>query len=158
MEEKVATVLQRKDGAKWWKKSYTKEMNIKIAFLFDQAIQQAALPPEQRPVSLEQVCKAAGIQMGKYDVGPYLEEMKYETEISYPQDILAIISKRKKATATGSNSSGKLEMSLLILLYHLFRVFWVVSQQSLLCILHPSHLIRLKLALLLVNELPFLSP
>ena len=81
-------------------------MNIKMTFLFDQVIQRAALPPEQRPMSLEQVCKAAGIQMGKYEVGPYLKEMKDEIEISYSQDILAIISKRKKAAAAGSNSSG----------------------------------------------------
>ena len=106
MEEKVTVVLQRKDYAKRWKKRYTKEMNIKMAFLLDQAIQQSALPPEQRPVSLEQVYKAAGIQIGKYEVGPYLEEMKDKIEISYPQDILAIISERKKAAAAGSSSSG----------------------------------------------------
>ena len=43
--------------------------------------------------------------MGKYEFGPYLEEMKDEIEISYPQDILAIISERKKAAAARSNSS-----------------------------------------------------
>ena len=32
--------------------------------------------------------------------------MKDEIEISYPQDILAIISERKKAVAMGSNSSS----------------------------------------------------
>ena len=81
-------------------------MNIKMAFLFDQAIQQAALPLEQRPVSLEQVCKAVGIQMDKYEVGPYLEEMKNEIEISYPHDVLAIIFERKKVVAAGNSSSG----------------------------------------------------
>ena len=81
-------------------------MNIKMAFLFDQAIQQVALPPEHRTVSLEQVCKAAGIQIGKYEVGPYLEEMKDEIEISYPQYILAIISERKKTATVGGSSSG----------------------------------------------------
>ena len=77
-------------------------------------------------MSLAQVCKAAGIQMGKYEAGPYLEEMKDEIEISYPHDILAIISERKKAAIAKSNSSGiqcSLEMPLLILLYHPFRVF-----------------------------------
>ena len=44
--------------------------------------------------------------MGKYEVGPYLEAMKDEIEISYPQDILAIILERKKTTAIGSNSFG----------------------------------------------------
>ena len=32
--------------------------------------------------------------------------MKDESEISYPQDILTIISKRKKIAAVGSNSSS----------------------------------------------------
>ena len=52
--------------------------------LFSQAEQQAALPPEQRLVSLEDVYKADGVQVGKYEVGPYLEEIKDEIEISYP--------------------------------------------------------------------------
>ena len=77
-----------------------------MAFLFDQAVQHAALPLEQRTISLEQVYKVVGIQMGKHEVGPYLKEMKDGIEISYPQDILAIISERKKTAATGSNSSG----------------------------------------------------
>ena len=53
VEEKVVAMLQRKDDAKWWKKRYAKEMNVKMAFLFHQAIQQAALPPKQRTVTLE---------------------------------------------------------------------------------------------------------
>ena len=81
-------------------------MNIKMAFPFDQAIHQVAFPPEQRLVSLEQVYKAAGIQMSKYEVGLYLEEMKDEIEILYLQDLLAIIAERKKVAAAGSNSSG----------------------------------------------------
>ena len=44
--------------------------------------------------------------MGKYEVGPYLKEMKDKIEISYPQDILAIIAERKNAIAAGSNSYG----------------------------------------------------
>ena len=77
-----------------------------MAFLFDQATQEAALPPEQRTITLEQVCKATGIQMDKYDVSPYLEEMKDEIEVSYPQDILSIITDRKKAATVGSGSSS----------------------------------------------------
>ena len=106
MEEKVVAILQKKDDAKRWKKRYTKEINIKMALLFDQAIQQAALPPEQRPVSLEQICKAAGVQIGKYEVGPYLEEMKDEIKISYPQDIIAIITEKKNIAAAWTSSSG----------------------------------------------------
>ena len=81
-------------------------MNVKMALLFDQAEQQAALPPKQRIISLEQVCKAAGVQVVKYEVGPYLEMMKDEIEISHPHDILTIISERKKTAAAGSNSSN----------------------------------------------------
>ena len=44
--------------------------------------------------------------MGKYEVGPYLEEMKDEIEISCPQDILAIIYERKKTAAARSSSSS----------------------------------------------------
>ena len=44
--------------------------------------------------------------MGNYEVGPYLEEMKDEIEISYPLDMLAIISERKRVAAAGSNSSS----------------------------------------------------
>ena len=85
---------------------YTKEMNIKMTFLFNHAIQQVALPPQQGLVSLDQVYKAACIQIGKYEVGLYLEEMKDEIKILYPQDILAIISERKKAATVGSSSFG----------------------------------------------------
>ena len=81
-------------------------MNVKIALLFDQAEQQAILPLEQRLISLEQVCRAAGVQVSKYEVGPYLEAIKDEIEISYPQDILTIISERKKSASAGSSSSN----------------------------------------------------
>ena len=81
-------------------------MNVKMVLLFSQVEQQAALPPEQRLISLEQVYKAAGAQVGKYEVGPYLEEIKNEIEISYPQYILTIIAKRKKSTTTGSSSGN----------------------------------------------------
>ena len=58
---KVAAVLQRKDDAKCLQRRYTKEMNVKMALLFFQAEQQAALPPEQRQVKLEDVCKVASV-------------------------------------------------------------------------------------------------
>ena len=89
IEEKVATVLKRKDDAKCLKRKYTEEMNVKMAILFSQAEQQAALPPEHRQVKLEDVCKMVGVQVGQYEVGPYLDEIKDEIEITYPQDILA---------------------------------------------------------------------
>ena len=43
----------------------------------------------------ELVYKVVGMEMGNFEVGPYLEEMKAEIEISYPKDILAMIAKRK---------------------------------------------------------------
>ena len=46
------------------------------------------------------------MQVGQYEVGPYLEEIKDEIEISYPQDILTIIAERKKNAAAGSSSTG----------------------------------------------------
>ena len=84
IDERVTVVLQRKDDAKRLKKRYTKEMNVKMVMLFSQADQQAALSPEERLISLEDVCRVAGVQVGKYEVGPYLEEIKDEIEISYP--------------------------------------------------------------------------
>ena len=40
---------------------------------------------------------------GHYEVGPYLEEIKDEIEILYPQDILTIIVERKKNATTGNS-------------------------------------------------------
>ena len=77
-----------------------------MALLFSQAEQQAALLPDERLISLEEVCKAAGVQVGKYEVGPYLEEIKNEIEILYPQDILTIIAERKKSMIAGSSSGN----------------------------------------------------
>ena len=106
IDERVDVVLQKKDDAKCLKKRYTKEMNVKMAWLFSQAQQQAALPPEQRLIMLKDICKAAGVQMGQYKVRPYLEEIKDEIEISYPQDILSIIAERKKNAIAGSSSAN----------------------------------------------------
>ena len=79
-------------------------MNLKMTLLFSQAEQQAALLPEQRLITLNDVCKVVGMQVGQFEVDPYLEEIKDEIEISYPQDILAIIAERKKNTTAGSSS------------------------------------------------------
>ena len=46
------------------------------------------------------------MEEGNYEVGPYLEEVKDEIEVSYPKDILAIIAKRKAAAIAGSSSFG----------------------------------------------------
>ena len=43
------------------------------------------------------------MQKGQYKVGPYLDEIKDEIEISYPQDILAIIVERKKSATAKSS-------------------------------------------------------
>ena len=53
---------------------------------------------------LNDICKVASVQVGQYKVGPYLEEIKDEIEISYPQDILTIIAERKKNATAGSSS------------------------------------------------------
>ena len=66
------------------KKRYTKEMNLRMAFFFSQAEQQAVLPSKQRVIKLEDICRAAGVQVGQHKVSPYLEEIKDEIKISYP--------------------------------------------------------------------------
>ena len=110
-EEKIDAMEQRKDDAKRWKKRYTKDMNIQIARMFYEATRQASLPVEQRMAALELVCKAAGVEMRKFKLGPYLEEMKAEIEISYPKDILAMIAE-KKATAIARASSSSVHAEL----------------------------------------------
>lgn len=57
-------------------------------------------------MTLELVCKVAGVEMGKYEVGPYLEEMKSKIEISYLKDILALIAERKDAARARPSSSS----------------------------------------------------
>ena len=74
-----------------------------MALLFSQAEQQAAFPPEQRLIMLKDIYKAASVHVGQYEVGPYLEDIKDEIEISYPQDILTIIAERKKNSIAGSS-------------------------------------------------------
>ena len=68
--------------------------------MFYLATQQAALPPEQRKMTPELVYKKIGVEMGKFEVKPYLEEIKDEIAISYQGDILVIITERKTAART----------------------------------------------------------
>ena len=77
-----------------------------MAILFSQAEQQETIPPEQRPIMLNDIFKVAGVQVGQYEVGPYLEEIKDEIDISYPQDILTIIVERKKNAIARSSSAN----------------------------------------------------
>ena len=46
-EEKIAIMVQRKDDAKRWQKSYNKEMNVQLAHMFFLVTQQAVLPPKK---------------------------------------------------------------------------------------------------------------
>ena len=85
-------MVQRKDDTKIWQKRYNKEMNVQLTHMFYLATQQVALPPEQRKMTLELVCKKTGVELEKFEVKPYLKEIKDEIAISYLEDILAIIS------------------------------------------------------------------
>ena len=99
-------MAQRKDDAKRLRKRYAVEMNVKMAQFYSQAEQQAALPPEQRLIKLEDICRVAGVQVGRYELGPYLDAIKEEIEIKYPQDILSIIAERKRNATVGSKSAS----------------------------------------------------
>ena len=46
------------------------------------------------------VCKKTNMGMGKFEVKPYLKEIKDEIAISYLKDILVIITERKVAART----------------------------------------------------------
>ena len=70
-------------------------MNVQLAHMFYVATQQATLLPKQRKMTPELVCRKTGVEMGK--IRRYLEEIKDEIAIFYPEDILAIIVERKAA-------------------------------------------------------------
>ena len=48
-------------------------MNVQLAHMFYLATQQAALLLEQRKMTPELVCKKTGVEMGKFEVKPYLK-------------------------------------------------------------------------------------
>lgn len=106
VEARIAVVEQRKEDAKRLKKRYTKEMNVHLASMFYEASQQAVLPIKQRTLTTELLSEKLGVEMRKFQPGPYLEDMKVEIDISYPSDLLAIIAERKVATRANVSSSG----------------------------------------------------
>ena len=77
-------------------------MNVQLAHMFFLATQQATLPLEQRKITPELIYKKSGVDMRKFEVKPYLEEIKDEITISYPKDILAIITERKATARTAA--------------------------------------------------------
>ena len=85
LEERILVVKQQKDDARRLNKRYTMEMNIHMAHMFHAATQRALLPAEQRIATLESICKDLGVEFGKFKTEPYIEAMKSEIEISYPQ-------------------------------------------------------------------------
>ena len=81
------------------------EMNVHTAHMFYTATQQALLPTEQRTATPELICKNLGVELGKFKAEPYIEAMKAEVEISYPNKIVDII-KARKAFARAQVSSS----------------------------------------------------
>ena len=79
-------------------------MNVQLAHMFYLATQQATLPLEQRKMTNDLGYKKSGVEMGKFEVKPYLEQIKDEIAVSYPKDILAIITKRKATTRTATTT------------------------------------------------------
>ena len=73
-------------------------MNIHMAHMFYVATQQALLPTETRTATPESICKDLGVKFGKFETEPYIEAIKAEVEISYPNDIVDIIKTRKAST------------------------------------------------------------
>lgn len=95
MEARIAAVEQRKDDAKRLKKRYSKEMNVNLAHMYYEATQHVALPIEQRTMTHELLDQRLGVEMGKFDPLPYLQEMGSDISITFPIDVLAIIAARK---------------------------------------------------------------
>ena len=57
IEEKIAAVEQQKDDARRLNKRFTMEMNVHMAHMFQVAIEQAALPAEQRTATPSSTAK-----------------------------------------------------------------------------------------------------
>ena len=108
IEEKILAVEQMKDDARRLNKRYTMEMNIYMAHMFHTATQQALLPAEQKMATPELICKDLGVEFGKFETEPYIETMRAEVEISYPNDIVDI-SKAKKASVRVQASSSSVQ-------------------------------------------------
>ena len=78
MKKKIAAVEQWKDDTKHLNKRFTMEMNVHMAHIFHIATQQAALPTEKRTATPESICQSLGVEFGKFETKPYIEEMKSE--------------------------------------------------------------------------------
>ena len=59
----------------------------------------------------ELMYKKSGVEMGKFEVKPYLEEIKDEISISYLEDILAIIVERKATARTATIAGSSLAIT-----------------------------------------------
>ena len=106
IEEKILVIEQRKDDARRLNKRYMMEINVHMAHMFHAATQQAFLPAEQRTATPESICKDLGVEFGKFETEPYIEAMKAEVEISYPNDIVDIIKVRKASARAQAGSSS----------------------------------------------------
>ena len=77
-----------------------------MAHMFHVATEQALLPAEQRSATPELICKDLGVEIGKFEIEPYIEAMKSEIEISYPKDIVELIRAKKAAARAQAGSSN----------------------------------------------------
>ena len=82
------------------------EINVHMAHMFHTATQQELLPTKQRTATPESICKDLGVELGKFKTEPYIEAIKAEIEISYPNDIVNIIKARKASARTKASSSN----------------------------------------------------
>ena len=81
----MIAIEQRKDDARILNKIHTMEMNVHMTHMFYAATQQVLLSTKQRTAIPESICKDLGVEFGKFEAEPYVEAMKAEVEISYPQ-------------------------------------------------------------------------
>ena len=82
------------------------EMNVHMAHMFYVTTQQALLPTKQRTATPESICKDLRVEFGKFETDLYVEAMKVEVEISYPNDIMDIIKARKGSARAQAGSSS----------------------------------------------------
>ena len=95
IEEKILAVEQRKDDAGRLIKRCTMEMNVHMAHMLHATTQQVLLPAKQMTATPKSIYNDLGVEFDKFEIKPYIEAMKAEIEISYPNDIMHIIKAQK---------------------------------------------------------------
>lgn len=81
-------------------------MNVHLACMFHEVTQQVAMPAKKRTMTTKLLCQSLGVEMGKFDSVPNLQEIGSKISINYPADVLGLILARKATARVGASSFG----------------------------------------------------